>query len=139
MVKDLPDYTNYTAVNVDIDPVLTSVFIPRPKGGVLESDSGETTPSFLGYAERVVTDGYKFHPSKVVISVEKASLVRYRWHDAYIGAPRFLDDMTTLLEHFPYNWYEMEGNGLKAFTIYATSLSETGDIHSEISGEEIAV
>lgn len=111
--------------------------IPRPKGGVLEKDSATTTASYATVVSRVVTDAKQFQLSKIVVSAEKATWVKYRWDDTDISCERLLDDKTILIEHFPWDYYDMEGDGAKAFDVQAKYDTAAGTVNVEIVGEEV--
>ena len=137
MPKDLPDYTRSVTVSVEVAPVVAAQMIPRPKGGILEKGSITTTAAYTTVASRTVTSGKTFQLSKVVVSAEKAAWIKYRWADTDISAERLLDDKTILIEHFPWDYKEMVGDGTKAFEVQAKYYSEAGTVNVEIVGEEI--
>lgn len=120
-------------------PVTLSLqeIIPRPKGGILAKGSVTTTASYATVATRTVTNGMSFQLSKIVISTSKAAWVKYRWNAVDISAERNLDDKTILIEHFPWNYYIMLGDGAKAFDVQAKYDSEAGTVNVEIVGEEV--
>ena len=126
------------AVNVEVSPILPMYVIPKPKGGVLEKDSVTTTSSYQTVASHIVTDEKTFQLSKVVISASKAAWIVYRWNNAVISAERNLDDKTIVIEHFPWDYYTMLGDGSKAFDVQAKYDSEAGTVNVEIVGEEVS-
>lgn len=109
----------------------------RPKGGVLEKDSITSAAAYATVASRVVTDGTDFQLSKIVVSAEKAAWIKYRWGGTDISCERLLDDKTILIEHFPWDYEDMEGDGVKAFDVQAKYESEAGTVNAEIVGEEV--
>lgn len=110
---------------------------PRPKGGILAKGAVTTTSAYATVATRTVTDAKTFQLSKVVVSASKAAWVKYRWDASDISCERLLDDKTILIEHFPWDYYEMEGDGSKAFDVQAKYDSEAGTVNVEIVGEEV--
>jgi len=137
MVSGLPDYTKYVTQNVTIPAAEQGPVIPRPKGGILAKGSVTTTGSYQTVASRTVTNGLLFQLSKVVVSAEKAAWIQYRWAGSVISAERLMDDKTILIEHFPWGYYAMLGDGAKAFDVQAKYYSEVGIVNVEIVGEEI--
>jgi len=111
--------------------------IVRPKGGILAKGSITSAAAYATVASRIVTSGKQFQLSKIVVSASKAAWVKYRWNAADISAERLLDDKTLLLEHFPWDYYEMLGDGTKAFDVRAKYDSEAGTVNVEVVGEEV--
>ena len=136
MPKDLPDYTRSVTVSVEVAPVEAAQMIPRPKGGILEKGSITTTVAYTTVASRTVTSGKTFQLSKIVISAEKAAWAKCRWAGSDISCERLLDDKTILIEHFPWNYHAMLGDGTKAFEVQAKYYSAAGTVNVEIVGEE---
>ena len=134
---DLPDYTRSTTVSVEVAPTVAAQMIPRPKGGILEKGSVTATAAYTSVASRTVTSGKTFQLSKIVISAEKAAWVKYLWAGSDISAERLLDDKTILIEHFPWNYKEMVGDGTKKFDVQAKYYSAAGTVNAEIVGEEV--
>ena len=110
---------------------------PRPKGGVLEKGSATTAAAYATIASVTVTDDKAFQLSKVVVSVEYAPWIKYRWAGADISCERLMDEKTILLEHFLWDYYTMEGDGAKAFDVQAKYYVEAGTVNVEIVGEEV--
>jgi len=111
--------------------------IVRPKGGILAKGSITSAAAYATVATRTVTSGKQFQLSKIVVSASKAAWVKFRWNAADISAERNLDDKTLLIEHFPWDYYEMDGDGAKAFDVQAKYDSEAGTVNVEIVGEEV--
>jgi len=111
--------------------------IPRPKGGILAKGSITSAAAYATVATRTVTSDKTFQLSKIVISAQKAAWVKYRWAGSDISAERLLDDKTILIEHFPWDYYAMLGDGAKAFDVQAKYDSEAGTVNVEIVGEEV--
>lgn len=109
----------------------------RPTGGVLEKGSVASAAAYATVASRVVTDGKEFQLSKIVVSAVKAAWVKYRWDASDISCERLLDDKTILIEHFPWDYYEMEGDGAKAFDVQTKYETASGTVNVEIVGEEV--
>ena len=137
MPKDLPDYTRSVTVSVEVAPIEAAQMIPRPKGGILKKGSITSGASYAGVASHTVTLGKTFQLSKVVVSVEKAAWVKYQWAGSDISAERFIDDKCTLIEHFPWGYYSMLGDGSKAFEVQAIQYVTPGKCTVEIVGEEV--
>jgi len=110
---------------------------PRPKGGVLETGSDTTAAGYATIASVTVTDDKEFQLSKVVVSVEYATWIKYRWDAGDISCERLMDEKTILLEHFPWDYEDMEGDGAKAFDVQAKYYEEAGLVNVEIVGEEV--
>ena len=110
---------------------------PRPKGGVLVKASDETEVGWVTIASHPVTVGKSFQLSKVVVSVEYATWIRYRWAAAVISCERLMDEKTILLEHFPWDYEDMEGADTDAFDVQAKYYEEAGTVNVEIVGEEV--
>lgn len=110
--------------------------IPRPKGGVLEKNTVTTTSSWQTLVEHLVADGLKLQLSKILVSVIYGSYVRFSWAGSVISATRLIDDKSVLIEHFPYDYYEMVGDGVKKFTIEVKYYTTAGEAYGEIVGEE---
>lgn len=136
-IKDLPDYTDLIVVNVDVPPAQQMPMIPRPMGGIKEEANATSTDTYADIVTHTVTNAKTFQLSKIVVSVEKATWVKLQWNSADISCERLLDDKTTLLEHFPWDYHTMEGDGAKAISIQAKYESEAGDVQAEIVGEEV--
>jgi len=109
----------------------------RPKGGILAKGSVTSTSSYATVATRTVTTGMSFQVSKILVSASKAAWVKYRWNAVDISAERLLDDKTIMIEHFPWDYYAMAGDGAKAFDVQTKYDSEAGTINVEIVGEEV--
>jgi len=110
--------------------------IPRlPKGGVKAPGSITTTAEYRSVASHTVAADRRFQLSKVAISAEKGSWVRFRWNGEPISSERFLDDRSTLVEHFPWDYHEMVGPG--TFEVQAKYHVESGVLTAEIVGEEV--
>lgn len=110
---------------------------PRPKGGILVTGKKDTVVGWDTIASVTVTDDKDFQLSKVVVSVEYATWIKYRWAAADISCERLMDEKTILLEHFPWDYEDMEGDGSKAFDVQAKYYEETGIVNVEIVGEEV--
>lgn len=110
---------------------------PRPKGGILETGKKDTVVGWDTIASHEVTDGKDFQLSKVVVSVEYATWIKYRWAGADISCERLMDEKTILLEHFPWDYEDMEGGDARAFDVQAKWYEEEGIINVEIVGEEV--
>jgi len=137
-MPDLPDYYQYvTPVTVEIPAGEEPEYIFRPKGGVLAKGSVTTTSSYQTVASHTPAAGLTFQLAKIVISAEKAAWVKYRWAGSDISAERLLDDKTILIEHFPWDYKEMIGDGSKAFDVQAKYDSEAGKVNVEIVGENV--
>ena len=135
---DLPDYRGYvTPITVEIPKGEEPMTIPRPKGGIIEKGSATTTATYASIASRTVTSNKTFQLSKVVVSAEKAAWIKYLWAGSDISAERLLDDKTILIEHFPWNYCTMVGDGTKAFDVQAKYDTEAGKVNVEIVGEEV--
>ena len=135
---DLPDFYQYvTPVEVEIPEGREPEFITRPKGGVLEKDSGTTTSSYVTIVSAVITDGMQFQLSRLIISAEKAMWVKWRWDGTDIGPELLLDHKTVAIIHFPWDYYEMIGDGAKVFDVQAKYYAEAGTVNVEIVGEEV--
>jgi len=136
-MSDLPDYTKYFSVSPVVPPDDAGTTIISPKGGVLTKGAAETTAAYATFASHVVTTLKKFQLSKIVVSAETAAWVRFRWNGTVISAERLMDDITILIEHFPYDYYAMLGDGTKAFDIQAKYDTAAGTMNVEIVGEEV--
>lgn len=137
MVSGLPDYTKYVALNVEIPDSDQGKVIPRPKGGILQKGDVTTSGTYQTVAEVTVTLEKQFQLAKIVVSAQKAAWVKFRWDGSDISAERELDDITILIEHFPWDYYEMVGDGSKKFDVQAKQDSEAGTLNVEIVGEEV--
>jgi len=137
MVTDLPDYTRFVTINVLVPPAQQAPVIPRPTGGVLETGSLTSSGAYQTLASHVVTSGKTLELSKIVVSAETATWIKLRWNGAQIGCLRLIDDKTLLLEHFPWAYYTMLGDGAKAFDIQVLRYSANGICNAEIVGEEV--
>lgn len=111
--------------------------IPRPKGGFRASGEITSGAAYATVATRTVTSGKKFQVSKILVSVEKAAWIIHRWNASQVGCARLLDDKTTLIEHFPYDNFNLLGDGAKAFDVQAKQYSEAGLVDVEVVGEEV--
>jgi len=111
--------------------------IPRPKGGVLAKGSAATSSAYVTVASRVVTSGLTFQLSKVVVSAERAAWIKYRWAGADISCERLMDDKTIMLEHFPWDYRSMAGDGASAFDVQAKYYTASGTVNVEVVGEEV--
>jgi len=134
---DLPDYTKYITQQIEIPAVEQGPVIPRPKGGIKETGSITTSATYAAVASRTVTKGKTFQLSKVVLSAEKASWFKYRWGGVDISSERLMDDKTIVIEHFPWDYHSMLGDGSKKFEVRARQDTEVGTFTAEIVGEEI--
>ena len=110
---------------------------PRPKGGILETGSDTTAAAYASIAFVTVTDDKDFQLSKVVVSVEYATWIKYQWAGADISCERLMDEKTIMIEHFPWDYYDMEGDGAKVFDVQAKYYEEAGIVNVEIVGEEV--
>lgn len=137
MCPGLPKFTRSMVINVEVPPIEQAPVIPRPKGGVLEKDSATTTDSYATIASRTVTDGYEFQVSRIIISTEYASWVKLRWDGTDISCEMLLDDRSILILHFPWDYYDIDGDGTKIFDVQAKYYDSAGTINVEIVGEEV--
>jgi len=138
MVSDLPDYTRYIAFNVNIPDVQIGPVIPRPKGGILEKGSITTTANYQTVATRTVTDEKTFQLAKILVSCNKDIQYKLRWNETDISAEVYVPGTIPFTDWFPWNYYEMIGDGAKAFDIQAKfpTGGEAGTCEAEIVGEE---
>jgi hypothetical protein len=145
---DLPDGTRgplltdvkgrLIVVQYEKDRTITDGQIkPRPKGGIVAKGSITSAAAYATVASRTVTNLKQFQLAKVVISAEKAAWFKYRWAGVDISCERLMDDKTIVLEHFPWDYYTMTGDGAKAFEVQAKYYSEAGTVNAEIVGEEV--
>jgi len=137
LVRGLPDYTRYIVNNPAVPPGDQGPVIPRPKGGILAKGSVTSTSSYATVASRTVTNAKTFQLAKIVVSASKAAWVKYRWNAADISAERLIDDQSILIEHFPWDYYDMDGDGSKAFDVQAKYDVQAGTVNVEIVGEEV--
>lgn len=138
MSPGLPKFTRTISVSVQLPPTEQAPMIPRPFGELLAKGSETTTAAYQTIATHTVTDGTELKLSKIMVSAQKAAWVKYRWAGEDLSAERLLDDVTLLLEHFSWDYEEMEGDGSKAFDVQAKWLSEAGKVSVEIVGEEVS-
>jgi hypothetical protein len=108
----------------------------RPMGGTLDKGSVTTTAVYVTIVSHLVTDAKTFSISKIMISAEKALWVELLWNGVVFSAERLIDNKTILLEHFPYNYYPMVGNGVKLFEVKVKYYTQAGIVNAEITGEE---
>jgi len=134
--SDLPDYTRYIAVQVELPPTEQAPMIPRPKGGVKAKGSITTAATYTTVASHVPASGKTFQVSRVIVSVEYASWVKFRWDGADISAELLMDDKTIMILHFPWDYEPMAGDGVKAFDVQAKYYTRAGLCNVEIVGEE---
>jgi len=137
---DLPDYNQYvTPVTVNIPAGQENVVIPRPKGGVLEKGSVDTTNTFQTVASRTVTSGQKFQLAKIVVSGDEDVIFKLRWNNADIGAEVYVTGKLPFTDWFPWDYYTMLGDGAKAFDIQVRypDGGTAGTCFAEIVGEEV--
>jgi hypothetical protein len=111
--------------------------IPRPVGGILQKGSITTTSTYQTVASHVPTGKKTFQLTKIVISASKASWFKFRWNGADISSERLMDDKTIVIEHFPWDYADMVGDGSKSFDVQAKYDSESGACKVEIVGEEL--
>lgn len=110
---------------------------PRPKGGILEKGAVTTTDTYATVASVTVTDAKSLQLSKIVVSAETAAWIKYRWDGTDISCERLMDDKTIMLDHHPWDYYTMAGDGAKVFDVQAKYYEEAGIVNVEIIGEEV--
>lgn len=110
---------------------------PRPKGGILEKGAVLTTDAYATVASVTVTDEKQLQLSKIVVSAETAAWIKYRWDGTDISCERLMDDKTIMLDHHPWDYYTMAGDGAKVFDVQAKYYEEAGIVNVEIIGEEV--
>lgn len=137
MPGDLPDYTKYITQIVTIPQNLQGPVIPRPKGQIKEKGAITTTSAYQTVASVTVTDAFQFQLSKIVVSTTGAAWIAYYWDGVLISCERLLDARTILIEHFPWDWHEMIGDGIKLFEVKAKYYIGAGTVNAEIVGEEV--
>lgn len=137
MSYDQPDYTVVVTYQLNVPDIQISPVIPRPKGGELATGSVTSTSSYQTVASHTPTSGKEFQLAKVVISCENATWVKYRWNATDISAERLLDDRAVLIEHSPWGYKTMLGDGSKAFDVQVKYYSSPGTVNVEIIGEEV--
>lgn len=115
----------------------TQPVIPRPKGGQKTKGSVTTTDTYQTAATITVSSGETFQLSRIIVNASKAAWIKWRWDSADVGPEIVLDDITTLILHFPWNYHSMPGDGVKAFDIQAKWNTEAGTVNVEIVGEEV--
>lgn len=134
MSSDYPDYTQRTAVSADVN-VNTNVEV-RPKGGVLVPSAGTTTADYASLVSYTVTTAKKFQLTKVLACCTKAAWIKYQWNGSDISCARLIGDNGMFIEHFPLDYYTMQGDGAKKFDVLVKWVTEAGTIEGEIVGEE---
>lgn len=137
---DLPDYTQYvTPITVEVPEGRESEVIARPKGSVLEKGSVTTSASYQTVASHVVTDGATFQLAKILVSCDEDVMYQLRWDGTVISPEVYVSAGIPLTDWFPWDYYEMEGDGSKAFDIQVKypSGGSAGTCHAEIVGEEV--
>lgn len=146
VVQDTPDDLQATvtlAAGQEIEVVQTvhadlkAEVIVRPKGELLAHGDVTTTSSYATVATHTVTDGKSLQLAKIKVSAETAAWVIYRFNSVQIGEEMLMDDKTVVLEHFPWDYQDMDGDGAKAFDVQAKYYSEAGEVHVDIYGEEV--
>jgi hypothetical protein len=131
---DLPDYTKQISINVNL-PESQNVSV-RPKGGVLANGFLTTTSAYQKVTFRKITSGKKFQLSRIMINAEKAAVVYLSWNEARVGIEMILDNKSLAIIHYPFNYYEMIGDGNKEVAIFAKYYSQGSTVSVEICGEE---
>jgi len=113
--------------------------VPRPKGGVLAKGNVTTTSSYQTIASRTVTNGETFQLAKILISCTQGVQYKLRWNGTDISAEVIVPANVPWTDWFPWDYYNMEGDGAKIFDIqvkYPTD-GAAGTCHAEIVGEEV--
>lgn len=137
MSSDLPDYVKLIAIDVSIPE--NELVIPRPKGGITETGAYTTTASLAEALAHVVTDLMSFQLAKITLSCDKDFAYQLYWNGAPIGAEVSIPANTPFTDWFPWDYADMDGNGVKKFAIWAKypTDGEAGTLNLEINGEEI--
>ena len=118
---------------------LQAEVIARPKGGILEKNSVTTTDTYATVATRTVTDGKTFQLAKVLVSCPEDVMFKIRWDGDDIGAEVYVTGGIPFTDWFPWDYYEMAGDGAKAVDIqvkYPTD-GAAATCHAELVGEEV--
>lgn len=136
MVRDLPDGTKYIAVSVDVD---VSAVVPRPKGGELAKGSVTTTDTYAVVASHIVTDGKELQLAKILVSCPEDVMYRLKWDGTVISAEVFVYRGVPFTDWFPWDYYDMPGDGSKKFEVEVKfpSGGVAATCHVEIVGEEV--
>ncbi len=136
-MPDLPDYTKQVGISVDLPE--NQKTISRPTGGLYDDGTITTTSEYQTIATITPQNGYKFQVSKIVISCVKAIWFKLQWNGEDVTHERCMDDKTIVIEHFPWESFNCEGDGVKTFTIQAKYFSAAGVCNAEIYGEEYEI
>jgi len=112
--------------------------IPRPKGGILEKGSATTTDTYATVASVTVTIGKQFQLAKIIVSCPEDVMYQLVWDGSAISAEVYVSGKIPFTDWFPWDYYEMIGDGTKTFEIQVKypSGGTAGTCHAEIVGEE---
>lgn len=117
-------------------PQGNDAIIVRPAGDILRPGTLATGAAYANVLSYTVTNGRTLQLSRVLISTPKASYIRFRFNGVQFGVERYMSDGAILIEHFPYNYYPMLGNGVMTFEIQARQDTASSTVQGEFSGEE---
>ena len=137
MGGDLPDYTKYITQTVIIPQSLQGPVIPRPKGGVQVKGSATTTASYATIVEYEVTEDYFFELAKIALSCKEDTWVKVRWDGTDISIEYLVAGKLPFTDWFPWDWYEMLGDGVKKIDIQVKYNTAAATAYAELVGEEV--
>lgn len=139
MGNDLPDYTKYITQNITIPEVEQGPVIPRPKGGIRGKGSVTTTSAYATIVTRTVTNAKTFQLAKILISCTEDVQYKLRWAGSDISAEVIVPADTPWTDWFPWDAYDIDGDGSKAFDIQVKFPTGglAGTCNAEYMGEEV--
>lgn len=110
----------------------------KPKGGIQKRGSiATTTDTYQDLVTHTVTNGKKFRLAKILVSAKEDTWIRYMWNTTQISPDILVSGKLPFTDWFPYDYYDMIGDGVKQFKIQAKKDVSAGVCYGEITGEEV--
>jgi len=127
------EVTQLTRSNMQVEAVA------RPKGGIRDKGSVTTTGAYQTLVSRTVTNGKTFQLAKILISCSEDVQYKLRWGGSDISAEIIVPANTPWTDWFPWEAYDMDGDGTKAFDIQVKypSGGYAASCYAEYMGEEV--
>jgi hypothetical protein len=138
MVTDLPDYTRFVTISVEVPPTQQAPVIPRPMGGSKDEGSVTTTANYQEVAAITPGKGYTLQLAKSLVSCDQDVMYKLQWNALDIGPEVLVAAKTPTPDWYPWGYEVMEGDGALKLALLAKypSGGSAGTCFGELVGEE---
>jgi len=124
--------------HVKVAYVSTPSIIPKPEGAIPTKGSlAATSGTYQNVVAYTVTNTKTFHLSKIVCSCDQDSWVKILWDGSDVSVEYLITAGFPFTDWFPWDWQNMQGDGVKQVVIQGKQKTTSGVIYGEIVGEEV--